>query len=257
MDNPITHHLCGCPRWRRHSYKGLGIGYGDGVVDNERYGMRAFIYYNGGADSGQGDPTEGVITTTTCKRNWLDGAPACSMVGAGTTATGCQRPTSPPTTCSPGTAIPWAGHGRCGAAALRWQESAGNFPIIADVPSAGPFTLEPGAFNNITVGVVWARASSGGPFASVQCCGKRMTKHKRSSTTASKLLDGPDAPQLTMQELDRRMILYLRNPSGNNVGEGYHQVDPIIPDSELWVRIFSCRCYTDREYRFQGYKCSK
>src|SRR5690606_38618276 len=36
------------------------------------------------------------------------------------------------------------------------------------VQSAGPFTLTPGDFNNITVGVVWARANSGGPFASVQ-----------------------------------------------------------------------------------------
>ena len=27
-------------------YQGIGIGYGDGVIDNERYGMRKFIYYN-------------------------------------------------------------------------------------------------------------------------------------------------------------------------------------------------------------------
>ena len=34
--------------------------------------------------------------------------------------------------------------------------------------SAGPFTLEPGAVNYITVGIPWARAASGGPFASVE-----------------------------------------------------------------------------------------
>jgi hypothetical protein len=27
-------------------YKGIGVGYGDGVVDNERFGMRRFIYHN-------------------------------------------------------------------------------------------------------------------------------------------------------------------------------------------------------------------
>ena len=27
-------------------YEGIGIGYGDGVIDNERYGMRKFLYYN-------------------------------------------------------------------------------------------------------------------------------------------------------------------------------------------------------------------
>ena len=33
--------------------------------------------------------------------------------------------------------------------------------------SAGKFTLQPGAVNFITTGVVWARATSGGPLASV------------------------------------------------------------------------------------------
>ena len=27
-------------------YRGLGIGYGDGVVDNERFGMRKFVFFN-------------------------------------------------------------------------------------------------------------------------------------------------------------------------------------------------------------------
>ena len=34
--------------------------------------------------------------------------------------------------------------------------------------SAGPFTLEPGALNNITVGVVWARAVNGNNVAAVE-----------------------------------------------------------------------------------------
>src|SRR5690606_3630122 len=34
------------------------------------------------------------------------------------------------------------------------------------VQSAGPFTLQPGAVNYITIGVVWARASSGGATGS-------------------------------------------------------------------------------------------
>ena len=33
--------------------------------------------------------------------------------------------------------------------------------------SAGPFTLQPGAVNEITTGVVWARAKSGGQTASI------------------------------------------------------------------------------------------
>jgi hypothetical protein len=50
-----------------------------------------------------------------------------------------------------------------------WDETtAGNIPSDRRfLQSAGPFTLEPGAVNYITVGVVWARAE-GGPLASVE-----------------------------------------------------------------------------------------
>src|SRR5690606_18792795 len=33
------------------------------------------------------------------------------------------------------------------------------------VQSAGPFTLRPGAENDITIGAVWARANDGDPFS--------------------------------------------------------------------------------------------
>ena len=37
-------------------YKGLGIGYGDGTVDNERLGMRTFSYFTNGAAGWGTDP---------------------------------------------------------------------------------------------------------------------------------------------------------------------------------------------------------
>ena len=50
-----------------------------------------------------------------------------------------------------------------------WDETtAGNMPSDRRfLQSAGPFTLEPGAVNYITVGVVWARGNNG-PLSSVQ-----------------------------------------------------------------------------------------
>ena len=44
-----------------------------------------------------------------------------------------------------------------------WTEkNSGNDPADRRfVQSAGPFTLEPGAVNRITTGVVWARATAG------------------------------------------------------------------------------------------------
>ena len=51
-----------------------------------------------------------------------------------------------------------------------WDETtAGNTPSDRRfIQSAGPFTLEPGAVNYITTGVVWAQAEEGGPLASVE-----------------------------------------------------------------------------------------
>ena len=46
-----------------------------------------------------------------------------------------------------------------------WTEVTSGTPP-ADrrfIQAAGPFTLEPGDYNNITMGVVWARATAGDP----------------------------------------------------------------------------------------------
>ena len=44
-----------------------------------------------------------------------------------------------------------------------WSEVTDNNPAgdRRFVQAAGPFTLRPGAINNITVGVVWARSTDG------------------------------------------------------------------------------------------------
>ncbi|MCB0815870.1 MAG: T9SS C-terminal target domain-containing protein, partial [Flavobacteriales bacterium] len=124
------------------------------------------------------------------------------------------------------------------------EETEGNDPDDRRfIQSAGPFTLEPGAFNNITVGVVWARASGGGPFESVQEVRIADDKAQALFDNCFRILDGPDAPDLRVQELDRELIIYITNPSGNNVNEEYVELDPTIPPTA-----------SDREYRFQGYQ---
>ena len=65
-----------------------------------------------------------------------------------------------------------------------------------------------------------------------------------------KVIDGPDAPDLTIRELDRELILYITNPEGSNnfndIPEDYVEGDPTIvaPDSTDW----------DSLYRFEGYQ---
>ena len=44
MDNPLTENIQDAIDSNGIPYSGLGIGYGDGIIDNERYGMRKFVY---------------------------------------------------------------------------------------------------------------------------------------------------------------------------------------------------------------------
>ena len=46
VDNPLTSVFTDAVDSLGIPYRGIGIGYGDGVIDNERYGMRKFLYYN-------------------------------------------------------------------------------------------------------------------------------------------------------------------------------------------------------------------
>ena len=95
--------------------------------------------------------------------------------------------------------------------------------------SAGPFTLKPGAVNYITVGVPWAKAISGGPWASVELFRVVDDKCQALFENCFKVIDGPDAPDLTFRELDREVMIYISNsPSSNNYLEEYKELDPQI-----------------------------
>ena len=91
--------------------------------------------------------------------------------------------------------------------------------------SAGPFTLEPGNVNDITVGVVFGQAESGGRFASLDKAITADDKAQALFDNCFQVLDGPDAPELTIQELDQELILYLSNSElSNNFNELYEEI---------------------------------
>lgn len=128
------------------------------------------------------------------------------------------------------------------------EETAGNDPADRRfLQSAGPFTLEPGAVNRITTGVVWARATSGGPFASVELVRLADDKAQALFDNCFKVLNGPDAPDLEVVELDQELVFNFNNgPTSNNFLEQYIELDPLIisPAGENW----------DPYFRFQGYQ---
>ena len=107
----------------------------------------------------------------------------------------------------------WGTKGKPPNGPKKWTEVTANNPPgdRRFMEWAGPFTLEPGAVNYITVGVPWARTLTGGPQASVELLFTAADKAKNLFNNCFKVLDGPDAPDLVIQELDKELILYLSN----------------------------------------------
>jgi hypothetical protein len=221
-------------------YKGIGIGYGDTVPDNERYGMRAFMYYNRD-NSPRGDPTIAVQYYNYLRSYWRDGT---RMTYGGTGYEPNNASAIPANYMFPGSSDPIGWGTSCDPQSTWTEENSNNQPFDRRfVQSAGPFTLEPGAYNNITVGVVWGRAGGGGPMASVEVVRRADDKAQALFDNCFRLLNGPDAPDVDIQELNRELILYISNPIGsNNYKEAYTEFDPTIPPGE------------DQYYDFQGYK---
>ncbi|MCX6189194.1 MAG: hypothetical protein NTW54_06275, partial [Bacteroidetes bacterium] len=109
-------------------------------------------------------------------------------------------------TCSymfPGTTDP--------AGRYSWTEkSAGNEPGDRRfLQSAGPFKLLPGARNEVTVGVVWARASSGGATGSLELLRQADDKAQKLFNNNFEITDGPPSPDFTIQTLDQEFLLNL------------------------------------------------
>lgn len=214
-------------------YDGSGVGYGDGVVDNERLGMRAFLYHNNVGSGPTADPQTGVHYYNYLRSLWRDNS---EMVYGGT---GHENSVSPPFIQAdfmfPAESDP-LGWGTGGVPQPTWTEvTAGNTPQDRRfIQSAGPFTLEPGAVNNITVGVVWARATQGNAWSSVDAVRKADDKTQALFDACFVLIDGPDAPNLDILEYDQYLVLNIDNPlSSNNYNESYSGLDPFIaiPDT--------------------------
>lgn len=224
-----------------------GIGYGDGIVDNERFGMRRFLYYSnfgGGADINTTDPINAVDYYNYLSGFWKDGTPF--LYGGNGHPSGGGNTAIRADFMFPGDTDP-LGWGTGGVPQEEWTEqTAGNQPFDRRfAQSAGPFVLKSGAVNNITVGVVWSRSGESDPFASVETLRIADDKAQALFDNCFKVIDGPNAPDLSAQELENEVILMLSNPNNsNNKNEDYIERDPFIagPDD------------LDRFYRFQGYQ---
>lgn len=261
VDNPLTSDCSQAKALGGITYSGMGIGYGDGIIDNERFGMRRFLYHDNN-NGPRGDPATGIEYYNFLRGIWRD---ATDMIYGGTGY--ISDPTADPNTLAeymfPGVSDT-VGFGTNCVVQPEWTEiTAGNQPFDRRfMQSAGPFTLAPGAVNNITYGIVWARASSGGNFASVEEVIRADDKTQALFDACFQLLGGPDAPDLVIRELDQELIIMLDNKSiSNNRNNLYQERDPFIipPDTfpTRHPRVGQTLSPEDKvewqSYKFQGY----
>jgi hypothetical protein len=259
-----------------------GVNFGNGIVDDERFGMRRFVYHNN-ANTDNGDPDTAPEYYNYLRGIWKNGA---KMRYGGNAFSGSDVVGPECDFMFPGDSDPWnwgtngtPPNGNYNTNGKYWsEEQCQNAPNDRRfMQSAGPFTLEPGAVNYITFGVPWARATSGGAWASVELLRVVDDKCQALFDNCFKVIDGPSAPDLTIRELDQQLIVYLSNAAlSNNYKEGYLELDPEIPegrvdtevkfDSIQVITIDGDTVYTvtqheekietiyDRYYRFEGYK---
>lgn len=108
--------------------------------------------------------------------------------------------------------------------------------------TSGPFRLDPGATNQIVIGVPWVRPPKGTyPCPSFTLLQKADDKAQALFDNCFAILEGPPAPNVQMVEMDKELVLALNNTSDI---ENYSIKDPTI----------AALGYSDSLYRYQGYK---
>jgi hypothetical protein len=253
-DNPLTTDIIDAIDQDGIPYKGLGIGYGDGVIDNERFGMRKFVYYNNSQNPVNGEPALPSHFYNYMRGFWKNGQ---RMNYGGNGASGANVTDIASDYMFPDDTDPlhW---GTGGIITDDWsEESEGNPPNDRRfIQAAGPFTLKPGDYNNITLGVVWAKANSGDPFESVRLLREFDDKAQSLFDNCFELVSGPDAPDVAIQELDKEIILILKNDNAistnfqENYGPNQGGFDPSIPEE---LADGTQLTEAQRSYAFEGY----
>ena len=253
IDNPLTTNFSNAVDSLGIPYEGIGIGYGDGVVDNERFGMRRFVYYNNSGNQINGEPSTPLHFYNYMNGIWKNGQKMAYGGDGVSAATGANLDIEADY-MFPGDTDPF-NWGTGGTNVETWTEvTSGNPPADRRfIQAAGPFTLEPGDYNNITLGVVWARATAGDPEESVKLMRIADDKAQALFDNCFEIVSGPDAPDVTVQELENELILYLTNdnPLSNNYQEDYLQFDPGIPKFDIDGELYDS---LSRSYFFEGYQ---
>ncbi len=218
----------------------LGVDYFRGPLDTlgNQLGMSSFMYYNNGSGTpppaqGTDDPSDAVEYYRYITGSWRDGTPLTygGNGKGGTTPTKYAFPDQPNNSAG-------------------WSMCSGNLAPgdRRTLQASGPFTLKPGAVNELIIGVPWV-ADIDYPCPSFEDIFRADQLAQGLFDTCFKLLDGPDAPDVDWIELNEQVVAVLTNskPSNNfvNNNEDYSASDPLA-DQTLPEDV--------RSYKFEGYQ---
>ncbi|MEM6396704.1 MAG: hypothetical protein AAF741_10180 [Bacteroidota bacterium] len=215
----------------------LGVDYFRGPLDEfgQEIGMSSFIYTNnrgiGSPDINTTDPQNGEQYYNILQGLWLDGS--CLQEGGDgfDEGTPCTRYAFPdPPNLDGG----WS-----------MAEEALPFGDRRTIQASGPFTLLPGAVNELIIGVVWV-PDQPHPAPSLRRLNAADDLAQDLFDNCFKVLEGPDAPNVDWVELNNEVIAVLSNPEDeilhNNANESYEEEGFGVPDG------------ADPFYRFEGYR---
>lgn len=199
-------------------------------------GMSSFVYHvRQGLTAAQQDPTVDAEYYNYLSGSWRDGT-RITEGGTGfnpgsTDYTRYVFPSAPNDT-------------RDGA----WSMVNSSIPDIDPriLQASGPFVLEPGKINELIVGIVWVPDIPDYPAPSIQPLLEADVAAQGLFDNCFDILNGPEAPDMSIIELDQELILTLSNPAcSNNFLEAYAEQDIFAP------KVDSIPGATD--YLFEGY----
>ncbi|NNM94548.1 MAG: hypothetical protein HKL88_03685 [Bacteroidia bacterium] len=221
-------------------------------IHNGRIGMARFMYFVNDY-SNIGNPQNATSYYNYMKGLWIDGTP---MTYGGNGYQSSSTPCSymfpwTPAGASPGSSQVNTDPTGCGTAgnpqSSPWDMPEANIPSndMRFVESAGPFTLQPGSTNYVTVGLVWDMTPVlNNQFLSISLIQQDADLAQALFNNCFKVLNGPDAPDVALQELNQELILTISNPNtSNNYNEQYAERSASIPPP-----------YKDTMYKFEGYE---
>ncbi len=221
--------VCALSYGRQPPY--LGIDYFRGPLNQYgvELGMSSFLYYNNDFTL-QGNPENAGDYYGYLSGTWKDGTPFIYGGDAYCHGSGSCVPTKfvfPDDPSGPG-----------------WSECSAKdvFADRREIEASGPFRLDPGTSNDIIVGVVWVRP----PIGTYPCPNFGLLEQADKKAQALfdhcfQLLEGPPAPDLSIVELDRALVLSINNTE---------QIENFkISDPEIAILGVA-----DSIYAFQGYQ---